>query len=90
MAFLGFAYLLAIVIDWFAGGAPFTGWAPIMVTILLLGGFIMMMLGVIGEYLWRIHDQVRERPMHVVLTSDYAQLNPPSDDPLHTLDQRHP
>jgi len=73
VAFIGFAWLFAVVIDWFAGGTPFAGWAPIMVALLLLGGFIMIMLGVIGEYLWRIYDQVRERPMHVVLTSDFAQ-----------------
>jgi glycosyltransferase involved in cell wall biosynthesis len=86
VAFLGFAYLITIVIDWLAGGTPFTGWAPIMVTLLLIGGFIMIMLGIIGEYLWRIHDQVRERPMHVVLTSDYAKLGAPADDGLHKLD----
>jgi hypothetical protein len=74
VAFLGFAYLITIVIDWLAGGTPFTGWAPIMVTLLVLLGFMMMMLGVIGEYLWRIHDQVRERPMHIVLTSEFAQV----------------
>ena len=78
VAFLGFAYLITIVIDWFAGGTPFKGWAPIMVTLLVLLGFIMMMLGVIGEYLWRIHDQVRERPMHIVLTSDFARLAEPA------------
>jgi polyisoprenyl-phosphate glycosyltransferase len=74
VAFLGFVYLISIVIDWFAGGTPFKGWAPIMVTLLILNGFIMIILGVIGEYLWRIHDQVRERPMHIVLTSDFAHV----------------
>ena len=74
MALLGFAYLINIVIDWFAGGTPFEGWAPIMVTILIVNGFMVMMLGVIGECLWRMHDQVRERPMHVVLTSEFAQV----------------
>jgi len=73
VAVLGFAWLTAIVINYLTGGSPFNGWAPIMVTILLLGGLIMIMLGVIGEYLWRIYDHVRERPMHVVLTSEFAQ-----------------
>jgi polyisoprenyl-phosphate glycosyltransferase len=41
----------------------------------VLLGFIMIMLGIIGEYLWRIHDQVRERPMHVILTSEFAQID---------------
>jgi polyisoprenyl-phosphate glycosyltransferase len=75
VALLGFVYLVTIVIDWLAGGTPFRGWAPIMVTLLVLLGFIMIMLGIIGEYLWRIHDQVRERPMHVILTSEFAQVD---------------
>lgn len=87
VAFLGFVYLLTIVINWMAGGSPFTGWAPIMVTLLLLLGFMMMMLGVIGEYLWRIHDQVRERPMHVVLTSEFAHLRQEPGRPVD-LEQR--
>lgn len=74
VAVLGFLYLITVVVDWMAGGTPFKGWAPIMVTLLLLLGFMMMMLGIVGEYLWRIYDQVRERPMHVVYSSDFAQL----------------
>jgi glycosyltransferase involved in cell wall biosynthesis len=74
VAILGFVYLFTIVGDWIAGGTPFSGWAPIMVTLLILGGLIMVILGVIAEYLWRIYDQVRERPMHVVLTSEFAQV----------------
>jgi len=41
---------------------PFTGWAPIMIAILLTGGLIMIMLGVIGEYVWRINEEVRQTP----------------------------
>lgn len=85
VAFLGFVYLVLVVINWMQGGSPFKGWAPIMVTLLLLLGFIMIMLGVIGEYLWRIHDQVRERPMHVVLTSEFAQLR---ETPSRPVDRR--
>ena len=71
-AFVGFIYLITILIVGLAGGAPFEGWAPIMVTILILNGSMMVMLGIIGEYLWRIHDQIRERPMHIVFSSEYA------------------
>lgn len=71
-AVIGVVYLVTIVIAWLAGETPFKGWAPIMVSILLLNGFMMMMLGLVGEYLWRIYDQIRERPMHVVLSSEFA------------------
>jgi glycosyltransferase involved in cell wall biosynthesis len=63
---LGLIYSIAIVFIWFRGGTPFSGWAPIMIAILLVGGLIMLMLGLIGEYIWRINEEVRKRPNYVV------------------------
>jgi dolichol-phosphate mannosyltransferase len=42
------------------------GWASIMVSLLFLGGLQMIALGIIGEYLSRIYDEVRERPPYIV------------------------
>ncbi len=63
---LGVLYSVSIVISWLNGETPFSGWAPIMIAILLVGGLIMVMLGVIGEYVWRINEEVRKRPNYVV------------------------
>jgi dolichol-phosphate mannosyltransferase len=63
---LGVLYSVTIVYSWLRGETPFTGWAPIMIAILLVGGLIMVMLGVIGEYVWRINEEVRKRPNYVV------------------------
>jgi glycosyltransferase involved in cell wall biosynthesis len=63
---LGVFYSLSIVLAWMAGDTPFLGWAPLMIVILLVGGMIMVMLGVIGEYVWRINEEVRKRPNYVV------------------------
>lgn len=62
----GLIYTVVIVVAWFRSQTPFTGWAPIMITILIVGGLIMMMLGVIGEYLWRIYDDIKKRPLYIV------------------------
>jgi dolichol-phosphate mannosyltransferase len=43
------------------------GWPSLMVTLLFLGGIQMLMLGVIGEYLWRISSEVRTRPQYIVM-----------------------
>ncbi|CAI8830754.1 polyisoprenyl-phosphate glycosyltransferase [Pseudomonas sp. IT-P12] len=65
-SFLGMLYSVSIVISWARGETPFSGWAPIMIAILLVGGLIMLMLGVIGEYIWRINEEVRKRPNYVI------------------------
>lgn len=63
---LGVIYSLSIAISWFRGETPFQGWAPLMIVILFIGGVTMVMLGVIGEYVWRINEEVRKRPNYVV------------------------
>ena len=52
-ALLGFIWAARIVIDHLQGGNAVKGWAPLMIMILVIGGFQMVMLGIIGEYLWR-------------------------------------
>jgi hypothetical protein len=61
-----FIYAIVIVIAWYYGNVPFTGYAPIMILVLVLSGFQMLMLGIIGEYLWRTLDQVRKRPQYII------------------------
>jgi polyisoprenyl-phosphate glycosyltransferase len=48
------------------GGATVRGWASTLVVILLLGGAQLLMIGVVGEYLSRIYDEVKQRPMYVI------------------------
>jgi glycosyltransferase involved in cell wall biosynthesis len=65
-ALLGFVYAVDIVYGRLRHDIPFTGWAPIMILILMIGGLLMLMLGIIGEYIWRIYDEVRGKPNYVV------------------------
>jgi dolichol-phosphate mannosyltransferase len=39
-----------------------------MIVLLVIGGFQMIMLGIIGEYLWRTLAQVRRRDMYLIDT----------------------
>jgi glycosyltransferase involved in cell wall biosynthesis len=66
VALLGAIYAVVIVGARFLGDTPFPGWAPIMVVQLVLNGTIMLMLGVSGEYLWRIYDDLKDRPRFLV------------------------
>ena len=42
------------------------GWASPVISILFVGGLILLTLGLIGEYLGRIYDEVKQRPLYVV------------------------
>jgi dolichol-phosphate mannosyltransferase len=56
------AALLVVFARLFMGTNPFYGQATTLVTVLFLGGVQLITLGIIGEYLGRIYDEVKGRP----------------------------
>lgn len=64
---LAFIYSSYILLMWLTGDshAP-DGWTTITILILIIGGIILFGLGIIGEYLLRILDEVRNRPNYVI------------------------
>jgi len=52
------------------------GWASTIVSIAFLGGLILLTLGIIGEYIGRIYDEVKQRPLYVI--RDAVGFAPPS------------
>ena len=58
--------LIGVLIEKFTKGTPIAGWASLMCVILLASGMIMLMLGVLGEYIWRTLDAARTRPPYIV------------------------
>jgi glycosyltransferase involved in cell wall biosynthesis len=47
-------------------GKPIEGYSSLMMIVLWLGGIQLLILGILGEYLWRAFDQVRGRPYYIV------------------------
>ena len=45
---------------------PLKGYAPTVILLALTSGIQMLMLGVLGEYLWRAIDEIRRRPPYVI------------------------
>jgi glycosyltransferase involved in cell wall biosynthesis len=66
VALIGFAYAGLILFIRLTWGLPVQGFAPLMIVILMIGGLQMVMLGVIGEYLWRVLAQTRNRDPYVI------------------------
>lgn len=59
-------YAAYVVIRWSVMGPDIRGWSSMMVVIALTSGVQMIMLGTLGEYLWRTLDESRKRPMYVI------------------------
>ena len=64
---LGFGAVVGAdaLIAWFQGRAV-SGFATTIITLLIVGSFIMISLGIIGEYLAKIYDEIKARPAYLV------------------------
>jgi dolichol-phosphate mannosyltransferase len=65
-ALSGFAYTAVIIVRAIAYGIPVQGWASLMCALLIISGVQLIMLGVLGEYLWRAFDETRGRPRYII------------------------
>jgi dolichol-phosphate mannosyltransferase len=66
VAALGLAYATILVVRSLLGVTTPSGWPTILVVVLVLGGIQLMVIGVMGEYLWRAVEETRRRPLYVV------------------------
>lgn len=62
----GFIYMMVVVLQKFVFGKTVQGWASLAVLILLIGGIQLIMLGVVGEYIARIFDESKNRPLYII------------------------
>ncbi len=63
---LGFAYALVVLTLRLTGNIDIEGWTALMIVILLTSGLQLLILGILGEYLWRNLDATRQRPLFIV------------------------
>lgn len=74
IAVAGLVYAVYAIYVKFALGRAVEGWTSLLVVVLLFGGIQLLTLGLLGEYVGRIHDEVRRRPLYVVQeTSGFDQ-----------------
>jgi glycosyltransferase involved in cell wall biosynthesis len=63
---IGLAYGLFVVGAWIARAHLIEGWASTMLVVTLLCGMNMLLTGIVGLYVGRIHSEVKRRPLYVV------------------------
>ena len=63
---IAFSYMLWVLIQTIAFGEPVRGYPTVIVMILFFSGIQLISLGVIGEYLGRVYEEVKSRPLFLV------------------------
>ncbi len=76
IAFVVLCY--GLIMHW--AGHTIRGWTSMMVTILFLGGIQLFMIGIIGEYLGRIYNEIKGRPLYIVEEEINFQSSEKSED----------
>ncbi len=73
MSVIGIVFFIASIIgiigcisEIIVSGVIQVGWASLMTVILMIGGMVMLMLGMLGEYIWRALDASYNRPPYII------------------------
>jgi dolichol-phosphate mannosyltransferase len=66
VSLLSFLFGFYVIINRLFFGTHVEGWTSVMLAVLVLSGVQLVMIGVLGEYLWRILDETRGRPLYIV------------------------
>ena len=65
-SFVSIIYLILVVIKRIVFGVDVPGYASIVVLLLFIGGLQLLSLGIVGEYLSKVYDQVKNRPVYIL------------------------
>ncbi len=66
VAACSFIYLIVVLCLRLFTNTTVTGWASTLAVSLIFNGVILMMLGIIGEYIGRIYDEAKNRPLYII------------------------
>ncbi len=93
--YLGFAiaamsalFILFVIVARLSGMQAFVGQATTLVTVLFLGGIQLISLGILGEYLGRVYEEIKGRPLYIVAQT-WGLEAPPLPPHAHVVDVSH-
>ncbi|MEC0599555.1 glycosyltransferase family 2 protein [Bacillus spizizenii] len=69
MSGAGFLYMFIVMYLKLFTDSTITGWSSLIVIQLLFSGIVLLILGMIGEYIGRIYDEAKDRPLYIVQKS---------------------
>ncbi len=81
VAVLALVFGLGIIYETLVYGSDVPGYPSLMVVVLFLGGVQLTTIGILGEYVGRISDETKRRPLYLVQDHLPAESVPPSDKP---------
>jgi glycosyltransferase involved in cell wall biosynthesis len=74
---LGLVFIVWVLVERFVTHTAILGWPSLMIAVCLIGGVQLVSIGILGEYLGRIYDEVRGRPNYLVSEILGASAPPP-------------
>ena len=86
ITFLGFIYLAWNLIKAYGFADPVEGWASLIGLTMILGGSQLVFIGIVGQYLARVFEELKGRPMYVMKQepAKSSAIPPAEQDPLAT------
>ncbi|MDO6444987.1 glycosyltransferase family 2 protein [Colwellia sp. 1_MG-2023] len=63
---LSFFYALYTLTNWLFGGVTVEGWTSLIISVWLLSGIIIAILGVVGVYVAKTFDETKSRPLYII------------------------
>ncbi len=66
VSFTSIAYALIVFIRYLLGEVVVLGWASLVISIWFLSGIIIFVMGIVGIYIGKIFDQIKERPLYII------------------------
>lgn len=75
----GFIYLVISLGKGLFATSTVAGWAPVAASLLLLNGVILIILGILGEYVGRIYDETKNLPLYILRNKQEVENSKPKE-----------